>query len=179
VTLREETTVDDVCELSVAAMRLQNLCALALDTRNVELFRSVFTDDAILIYPRGTPYTDQTSVEGWLKHLSRRPVGYRWWQHAMLSHTAGWETEADRDRAWAVCYGFCRVIREDDPEVISVSHAVYRDELTRAGAAWRIRQRTASLLMSERVPVRPGQKFLRPGPHIPHSMLDEEVAAFV
>jgi hypothetical protein len=167
--------VDELCELSVAAMRLQNLCALALDTRDVEMFRSVFTPDATLVYPPGTPYTDQHEVDGWLRHLSRRPVGYRWWQHAMLSHTAGWETDTDRDRAWAVCYGFCRVVREDDPERISVSHAVYRDRLTRAGDGWRIAHRTASLLMKEWVPVRSGQEFLRPGPHLPHSMLDDEI----
>jgi hypothetical protein len=173
-----EYYVNDLCELTVAAMRLQNLYALALDSRNVEMFRSVFTPDAVLVYPPGTPYTDQDRVDGWLTHLARRPVGYRWWQHAMLSHTSGWETETDRDHAWAVCYGFCRVIREDNPEVISVSHAVYRDRLVRAGDAWKISHRTASLLMKESVAVRPGQDFLRPGPHIAHSMLDDEVGAF-
>jgi SnoaL-like protein len=171
--------MDELCEMTVAAMRLQNLCALALDTRNVEMFASVFTDDAVLVYPRGTPYTDQETVGGWLTHLSRRPVGYRWWQHAMLSHTAGWETDGERDRAWAVCYGFCRVIREDNPDVISVSHAVYRDRLVRTDGSWKIRHRTASLLMKEWAPVRPGQEFLRPGAHIPHSMLDDEVGSFV
>jgi hypothetical protein len=60
-------------------------------------------------------------------------------------------------------------------ERISVSHAVYRDRLTRTRGRWRIAHRTASLLMKEWVPVRPGQEFLRPGPHLPHSMLDDEI----
>ena len=80
------------------SMQLQNGYAYAVDTRDWDRFRTLFTPDVVATYA-GTVYD---GMEQWLEFFVPFHDGCQWTRHEMSNHLVG----EDADGYWGICYGF-------------------------------------------------------------------------
>lgn len=112
--------------------------ATAIDTRDWDLLRSCFTDDAV------TDYGDigrWTSVEGIAAFMQDSHAGLGATNH-MISNI---EVEVDGDEATARAYVHAVLATDGDPQSWIDSVGTYDDRLVRTPAGWRIAERTFRL----------------------------------
>ncbi len=116
--------------------------ATALDTHNPELFKEVFTEDAILDYRsaggvRGT----YREVRDWLRESMS---AFNSWQH-LLSNMV---ITIEGDTASARTDVYNPLAHKDENGVMKVLHigANYTDRLLRTPAGWRISERTLGMV---------------------------------
>jgi SnoaL-like domain len=128
-------------QAAVDAARLQNGYAVAVDTRDWERFRTLFTPDVTAAYPNATYH----GVDDWLSFFVPFHAECVWTLHSMTTHDVG----ADARGIWAMCYGFIQWSHQDTPGRISRSSVLYRDRLEAVDGEWRIARRNLDLLMSE------------------------------
>ena len=114
--------------------QLLYLYGRAIDSRELERLRSVFTADARIVYTvvRGVDLRFPEMLE-WLRRSLRI---FKITQHAMSNPLI----ELDGDAARATTYLSAAHVQErlDGGETYVLQHAVYFDELVRTDAGWRI-----------------------------------------
>jgi hypothetical protein len=110
---------------------LQDAYGIAVDRRNWDLFRELFTTDIVAEYPKGT----FNGIDHWVEEFIAIHLRYTTTAHSMTNHMA----DVDGDRATASCYGVITLARPDG--FIIDSRTFYEDQLTRAGGRWRIAKR--------------------------------------
>jgi hypothetical protein len=144
----------DLSRIAVESMRLQNAYALAVDTRDWELFRTVFTPGVRADYPHGV----FDGVDDWLATFIPFHDGCAWTVHEITNHVVG----EDAAGAWGSCYGWIRWTRKDRPGRISRAEVLFRDRLHPDGDTWRIARRQLRLLSSQpEAPVPAGYTLLQ------------------
>ena len=132
----------DLSRVAVEAMRLQNGYALAIDARDWELFRTVFTHDVLADYPHGVFH----GMEDWLGNFIPFHDTCAWTVHEITNHVVG----EDRAGIWGTCYGWIRWTRKDKPGFINRAEVLFRDRLREEeDGAWRIARRTLWLLSAQ------------------------------
>ncbi|WP_433630323.1 nuclear transport factor 2 family protein [Nocardia sp. CA-120079] len=72
-------TSSELAGIAIEAMRLQNAYARAIDTRDWDLFRTLFTPDVVAEYP-GMPFS---GMAHWLEFFVPFHDDCTWIQHAM------------------------------------------------------------------------------------------------
>jgi hypothetical protein len=132
-------------------MRLQNDYAQAIDRRDWDHFRTLFSSDVRADYPPN----EYRGMETWLAHFIPFHDGCLWTFHMMMSHIAG----QDADGIWASCYGFVQWTLKDRPGVVNTSQVLYRDRLLQQRREWVISSRRLDVLMAQRSPIADGQTF--------------------
>jgi hypothetical protein len=131
----------DLSRVAVAAMRLQNGYALAIDARDWELFRTVFTADVQADYPHAT----FNGMEAWLENFIPFHDTCAWTVHEITNHVVG----ADSQGIWGACYGWVRWTMKDNPGHINRAEVLFRDRLREDDGEWRIARRTLRMLSSQ------------------------------
>lgn len=119
--------------------------ATALDTRDWEGVRAVFTDDAVLDYTEfGGPRGPVDEAVTWISEsLAAIPVT----QHFVTNRVV----EIDGDEAAAVCALFNPIVTPDG--AVSYVGGSYEDRLVRTPAGWRITERVARMKWADGVEV--------------------------
>jgi hypothetical protein len=130
----------DLSRVALAAMRLQNGYALAVDTRDWELFRTLFTSDVRADYPHAA----FDGMDAWLDNFIPFHDTCAWTVHEITNHVIG----EDSQGTWGTCYGWIRWTMKDKPGYINRAEVLYRDRLREDGGTWRIAQRNLRLLSS-------------------------------
>ncbi len=131
----------DLSRIAVESMRLQNTYALAIDTRDWDLFRTVFTADVRADYPHAV----FDGVEDWLGSFISFHETCAWTVHEITNHVVG----EDGAGIWAACYGWIRWTANDAPGFISRAEVLFRDRLREDRGTWRIARRRLRLLSSQ------------------------------
>jgi hypothetical protein len=131
----------DLSRVAVEAMRLQNGYALAIDTRDWELFRTLFTPDVHADYPHGA----FDGAAAWLENFIPFHDTCAWTVHEITNHVVG----EDSQGIWGACYGWIRWTMNDNPGYINRAEVLYRDRLRADGETWRIARRRLLLLSSQ------------------------------
>ncbi|MEV6338579.1 nuclear transport factor 2 family protein [Nocardia vinacea] len=134
-------TSSELDDIAIEAMRLQNGYARAIDTRDWDLFRALFTPDVVAEYP-GMPFS---GIEHWLEFFVPFHDDCTWILHAMTNHVVG----MDADGVWGTCYGFVEWTMRDRPKLINRSRTLYRDRLIQQNGSWVIARRKCDLLMNQ------------------------------
>jgi hypothetical protein len=136
----------ELSTVAAEAALLQNGYALAVDTRDWDYFRSLFTPDVQAWYPHGR----FDGVEAWLEDFVPFHADCTWTLHVMSTHVAG----RDEHGHWATCYGFIQWTRRFEPHLVNRAEVLYRDRLRRDGGRWLLAQRRLDMLMREpRIPI--------------------------
>jgi hypothetical protein len=144
----------DLSRVALEAMRLQNGYALAIDAREWEVFRTLFTPDVRADYPHGV----WNSMEDWLGNFIPFHDTCAWTLHEITNHVVG----EDDEGIWATCYGWIRWTMKDNPGVINRSEVLFRDRLTEYDGGWRIARRKLRQLSSHPdVPIPAGYNLLQ------------------
>jgi hypothetical protein len=139
--------VPDLSKVAVEAMRLQNGYALAIDARDWDLFRTVFTPDVVADYPHGT----FDGLDDWLGNFIPFHDTCAWTVHEITNHVVG----EDSRGVWGTCYGWIRWTMKDKPGRINRAEVLFRDRLRADGmdgtdgAGWRIARRKLRMLSSQ------------------------------
>jgi hypothetical protein len=122
--LADEAAVERVCRLY----------ALAVDTRNGEMLRSVFAPEAVI---RGV--IGERAVADYLPAIEAGVAAYEATQHNITNQYA--VVDGDRARCWSYCVAlhFAAPGSGQDDMAMGVQ---YRDELERVDGGWRIAGRT-------------------------------------
>ncbi len=144
--------------VGIEAMRLQNGYAFAIDSRNWDYFRTLFTPDVVADYPNGV----FDGMDAWLDLFVPLHDEYAWTLHEMTNHLVG----EDAGGVWAMCYGFVEWTQHDAPGRMNRARVIYRDRLVDQDGAWLISRRTLKLLMSQ-----PGAP-IADGVNLPNSVID-------
>ncbi|MGE3619154.1 MAG: nuclear transport factor 2 family protein [Acidimicrobiia bacterium] len=116
-----------------------NRYALALDTQDWDLLRTVFTDDAVGDYSAGT-YEGFDAIKG-LVDRALGPLDAS--QHLIGSQAI---TSLDGDAATATCYLHAQHVKVGTPggdQLIKAGY--YTDRLVRTEAGWRIAHRRLTI----------------------------------
>ena len=127
--------------VALEAMRLQNAYALAIDARDWELFRTVFTSDVRADYPHAV----FDGMDAWLDNFIPFHDTCAWTVHEITNHVVG----EDGEGIWGACYGWIRWTMKDRPGAINRAEVLFRDRLRSDGGTWRIARRTLRLLSSQ------------------------------
>jgi 3-phenylpropionate/cinnamic acid dioxygenase small subunit len=108
--------------------------ATAVDTRDWDLFRSCFTDDAITDYGELGAWTDVDSITEFMivAHAGMGPSKH---------FISNFDVEVDGDHAYAVSYLHAVLVLAADPRswIDTVGH--YEDRFVRTSEGWRIKER--------------------------------------
>jgi hypothetical protein len=128
----------DLSRVAVEAMRLQNGYALAIDARDWELFRTVFTADVRADSPHGV----FEGVEDWLGNFIPFHDTCAWTVHEITNHVVG----EDSQGIWGTCYGWVRWTMKESPGYINRAEVLFRDRLSDGDGTWRIARRTLRML---------------------------------
>lgn len=140
--------------VAVEAMRLQNGYALAIDARDWELFRSVFTADVQADYPHGV----FDGMDAWLGNFIPFHDTCAWTVHEITNHVVG----ADSGGIWGACYGWIRWTLKDNPGYLNRAEVLFRDRLVEDGGTWRIARRKLRLLSTQpQVPLPDGYTLVQ------------------
>ena len=140
---------EDLSRVAAEATRLQNGYALAIDARDWDSFRTLFTPDVFARYPN----SDYHGIDDWLKFFIPFHDECAWTLHVLTNHVAG----RDGDGIWATCYGWVQWTRHAKPGYISRAEVLFRDRLVSEHGAWRIARRKLDLLSTQpEVPMTPG-----------------------
>jgi hypothetical protein len=110
---------------------------MAVDRRDWELYREVFTKNAVIDYSAAGGFSAdlETTVE-WLPQSLGRYLGL---QHNMTSHTA--EIEGDDARACTYFVAVHSYLDDSGVEVLLTMGGHYRDHVVRTQDGWRIAHR--------------------------------------
>jgi hypothetical protein len=139
--------------VAIEGIRLENGYALAIDARDWDLFRTVFTPDVVADYPHGV----FDGVDAWLDNFIPMHDTYQWTVHEITNHVVG----EDSQGIWAACYGWVRWTEKDNPGYINRSEVLFRDRLVQDSGNWRIARRKLRQLSSQHgVPMEPGYSHL-------------------
>ena len=125
-------------QVAVEAMRLQNAYALAIDARDWELFRAVFTPGVQADYPHGV----FAGLEAWLGNFIPFHDTCAWTVHEITNPVVGQDSQG----IWGTCYGWIRWTRKDAPGAINRAEVLFRDRLREDDGTWRIARRKLRLL---------------------------------
>lgn len=131
----------DLSRVALEAMRLQNGYAYAVDTRDWDLFQTLFPSDVVAHYPHET----FTGMKSWLANFIPFHDECPWTLHVMTNHVVG----EDAAGTWAACYGSVQWVHQDNPDKINRSSVLYRDRLRCDEGLWRVERRKLDLLMHE------------------------------
>jgi hypothetical protein len=121
----------------VAIREVASRYGMAVDGRDWDLYRQVFTDDAVIDYTdSGGPRTDLESTVKWLDEVL---APFAALQHNMTNQVV----ELDGDRARSCTYYIAHHIMLAGPGVESrfTMGGMYKDLLRRTGDGWRINER--------------------------------------
>jgi SnoaL-like domain len=144
----------DLSRVAVEAMRLQNAYALAIDARDWELFRTVFTQDVRADYPHAV----FDGMDAWLANFIPFHGTCAWTVHEITNHVVG----EDAQGIWATCYGWIRWTMKDRPGRINRAEVLFRDRLQGDSGTWRIARRKLRMLSAQPdVPVADGLNLLQ------------------
>jgi hypothetical protein len=129
-------TVDTAIADRLAIRELVERYAFAVDARDWELYRGLFTPGATIDYTdSGGPAGDAESMAAWLAEALAPFAGL---QHNMTSHLA----EVDGDTARSCTYFIAiHTILDGAHEQILALGGFYRDTLRRTPSGWRIAER--------------------------------------
>ena len=130
----------DLSRVALEAMRLQNAYALAIDARDWELFRTVFTADVRADYPHAV----FDGMDAWLDNFIPFHDTCAWTVHEITNHVVG----EDSQGIWGTCYGWVRWTTKDKPGYVNRAEVLFRDRLREDAGAWRIARRTLRMLSS-------------------------------
>lgn len=145
---------DGLSKIAVDVMRLQNAYALAIDTRDWDLFRTLFTPDVQADYP----HSIFDGMSAWLENFIPFHDACAWTLHEMTNHVVG----EDARGIWGTCYGWIRWTARDDPGRVNRTEVLYRDRLRQDDGEWRIARRNLRLLSSHpQVPVGGGYTLVQ------------------
>ncbi len=129
----------DLSKAAVEAMRLENGYALAIDSRDWEYFRTLFTPDVLATYPHGT----FNGMEEWLGNFIPFHDECGWTLHVMTNHVA----RQDSEGVWATCYGWVQWTLKEKPSLMNRANVLFRDRLREEDdGTWRIWRRRLDLL---------------------------------
>jgi hypothetical protein len=128
-------------QVALEAIRLQNAYALAIDTRDWELFRIVFTPDVQADYPHGV----FAGIAAWLGNFIPFHDTCAWTVHEITNHVVGQDSQG----IWGTCYGWIRWTTKDAPGSVNRAEVLFRDRLREDGGTWRIARRRLRLLSSQ------------------------------
>lgn len=123
--------------VSLRAQQIQNEYAYAIDTRDWELFRTLFADDVRADYP----HNSYNGLEEWLTSFIPLHDTFGWTRHEMTNHIAG----RDGNGVWAACYGFIEWVPEPELNQMTTARAIYRDRLRQQGGEWVITRRALTV----------------------------------
>jgi hypothetical protein len=151
-------TAIDLNQIAVESRRAQNGYAWAIDTRDWDSFRTLFTPDVVAVYPTGT----YSGIASWLDFFIPFHDGCAWTLHMMTNHLVG----ADDNGVWASCYGWVQWVYQAKQDRINRAAVVYRDRLVYHDGAWRIAHRRLDQVLSE------AGTSIPPGLKLPNSVLD-------
>jgi hypothetical protein len=144
----------ELSRIAVEAMRLQNGYALAIDTRDWELFQTLFTPDVQADYP----HSAFDGMTAWLENFIPFHDTCGWTLHEMTNHVVGQDSQG----MWASCYGWIRWTAKDNPGRINRDEVLYQDRLRQDGETWRIARRRLRLLSSKpRAPITDGYTLVQ------------------
>ena len=147
-------TDTELSTVAVEAMRLQNGYALAIDARDWDLFRTVFTPDVQADYP----HARFDGMDDWLGNFIPFHDTCAWTVHEITNHVVG----RDRLGVWGACYGWIRWTMKDKPGHLNRAEVLFRDRLRLDGDTWRINRRKLRLLSSQpAVPLPDGYRLVR------------------
>jgi len=148
----------DLSSVALEAIRLQNGYALAIDARDWDYFRTLFTPDVQAHYP----HSSFDGLDAWLENFIPLHDEYAWSLHVITNHVV----RADSDGIWGACYGWVQWTEKDKPGHMNKAEVLFRDRLSNQGGTWRIARRRLALLSSQhQVPIPAGLT-------LPHSVLD-------
>lgn len=140
--------------VAVEAMRLQNGYALAIDARDWDLFRTVFTADVRADYPHAV----FDGIDAWLGNFIPFHDTCAWTVHEITNHVVG----SDAAGIWAACYGWIRWTTKDSPGRLNRAEVLFRDRLRQDDGDWRIARRTLRLLSTQpRAPLPDGYSLVQ------------------
>ncbi|MBL7499060.1 nuclear transport factor 2 family protein [Frankia sp. CNm7] len=131
----------DLNRAAIESAQLQNGYAWAIDTRDWDYFRTLFTPDVVAAYPNET----YQGMDSWLDFFIPFHDTCAWTQHMMTNHLVG----SDGDGVWATCYGQIAWTFQGQPDRLLRAGAVYRDRLVLHGGAWRIARRRLDLVLTQ------------------------------
>lgn len=121
----------------VAIQDLMYRYAMAVDRRDWDLYRSVFTADAVIDYAdTGGSREDLDTTVKWLNEVLGSFAGL---QHNMTNHLV--EIEGDRARACTYYVAYHALVDGPGSECVLVVAGFYRDRLQRTADGWRISER--------------------------------------
>lgn len=121
-------------------MAAQTAYGAAIDCREWEWFRDLFTTDVVADYriADGTKLGTWEGLDAWLEAFIEIHEPLIDTQHMMLSHLA----KLDGDRGKAFCYGLIKVRYRAKPQELVTMTGYYDDEVRREGGIWKICKRT-------------------------------------
>src|SRR5689334_6934734 len=128
--------------VAIEAMRLQNGYARAIDTRDWDYFRTLFSADVVAIYPQ---MDRLEGMDAWLAVFIPFHDTCSWIQHVMTTDVVG----EDAGSIWAVCYGEVQWIYKDRPNMVQRSRTLYRDRLQELDGRGVIARRQCGLLLNQ------------------------------
>jgi hypothetical protein len=131
------TTILDELGDRLAIRELIDRYAMAVDGRDWELYRTVFTADATIDYAdSGGMRADLETTVKWLDEALGVFAGL---QHHMTNHVV--EIGGDQARACTYFIGQATIVDGDGGESLLTMGGFYRDRLTRTAGGWRISER--------------------------------------
>jgi 3-phenylpropionate/cinnamic acid dioxygenase small subunit len=116
---------------------VQNRYAEACDTRNFDLFESVFTEDALTEYVTQERMGRAERIASIRSHLG----GCGPTQHLL----GNYDVEVDGDEARASCYVAATHVGKERPDLTYDMFGIYRDRLVRTPQGWRIAHRSLEI----------------------------------
>jgi SnoaL-like domain len=131
----------DLSKIAVESMLLQNGYALAIDAREWDYFRTLFTSDVQAHYP----HSSFNGMDDWLGNFIPFHDTCGWTSHVITNHVVG----EDGHGIWAACYGWVQWTMNDKPGLINRATVLFRDRLVSDGGTWRIARRKLNVLMDE------------------------------
>jgi uncharacterized protein (TIGR02246 family) len=106
--------------------------AIGCDTRDAEVLRSTFTDDAVGTYAGTAPLVGVEAIVEWIGMMTAPAV----WQQHMISPFA---YEVDGDRAQVIAYLISHQNFDANPNVTTMMSSRYTLQCVRTDKGWRIK----------------------------------------
>ena len=125
--------------VAVEARLLQNTYAHAIDSRDWELFRTVFAPDVVADYPQRR----YAGMAEWLDEFVPFHDACSWTLHMMSNHLVG----HDAGGVWASCYGDVRWQLHAAADRYSHALGMYQDRLALVDGAWVVTHRKFRMVM--------------------------------
>ena len=125
--------------VAVEARLLQNTYAHAIDSRDWDLFRTVFAPDVVADYPQ----RHYVGMAEWLDDFVPFHDACSWTLHMMSNHLVG----HDAGGVWASCYGDVRWRMNTSAARYSHALGMYQDRLALVDGAWVVTHRRFRMTM--------------------------------